>query len=178
MRLFIAIDFDEFREYFISLQDKIPKDSKLSLTKTYHLTLKFLGDVEDNNIDKIKENLKKIAFKPYSVDLDKIGFFPSENYMRVIWIGIDPKKETIELQDQIERSLKEFKFKKDFEFHPHITLARVKFVKDKINFIETLKKIGIVKKPVKVNNFKLIKSTLTPNGPVYEDLEVYKCSAE
>lgn len=175
MRVFIAIDLDELKDYFIELQEQLPKEkAKLTLTKTYHLTLKFLGEVPEENIEKIKKILKKIKFDKFEINLDNVGVFPNENYIRVIWVGLNPKEKIIELQKNIENALKEFNFKKDFGFHPHITLARVKFVKNKVSFINSLKKIKIGKdKKIEFKNFKLIKSTLTPKGPVYEDLEIF-----
>ena len=65
-------------------------------------------------------------------------------------------------------------FKKDTRFHPHVTLARVKFVKDKQDFIKSLKEIKIEKKSFEITEFKLIKSTLTGEGPIYEDLAVFQ----
>jgi len=175
MRLFIALDFEELKDYFTELQEQLPKeDVKLTLTKTFHLTMKFLGEVPENNIEKINEKLKKIKFKKLELNLDNIGVFPNEKFIRVVWVGIDPKEHVIELQKNIENSLEEFNFKKDFEFHPHITLARVKFVKDKAYFINFLKNIRVNKnKKIEIKNFKLIKSNLTPEGPVYENLEVF-----
>ncbi len=173
MRLFIALDFDELKDYFIELQEQLPKDAKLTLTKIYHLTLKFLGEVPEANIEKIKEQLKKIEFENFKINLDDIGVFPNENYIRVVWLGIKQKEKVIELQQKIDSCLESL-FEKDIRFHPHITLARVKFVKDKTNFIGSLKKIKIDKnKKIIVKGFKLIKSALTPEGPVYDDLEVF-----
>lgn len=173
MRLFIALDFDELNDHFIELQEQLPKE-KLTKPLTFHLTLKFLGEVPETNIENIKEQLKKIKFEEFEVNLDDIGVFPNENYIKVVWAGISPKEQVIKLQKNIEDSLIEFNFKKDFPFHPHITLARVKFVRDKANFVDSLKKIKIDKnKKLMVKNFKLIKSALTPEGTVYEDLEVF-----
>lgn len=77
-----------------------------------------------------------------------------------------------ELQQQIDSELAEM-FGKDLRFHAHITLGRVKFVENKEKIKELLKtKIPSLKFEVK--EFKLIKSELTPNGPEYEDLEVFK----
>ena len=59
-------------------------------------------------------------------------------------------------------------------FLGHITLGRVKFVKDKKQFIEKLKSIKIEEKELKVDSFKLYKSTLTSQGPIYEVIEEYK----
>ncbi len=172
MRLFIAIDFNELKDYLIELQGKIDKSlSKLKECSTFHLTLKFLGEVSEHTADLIKDKLKKIEFKPFSLSLDKIGVFPSENYIKVIWVGVIPKKEVIELHKKIEESLKEFKFKNDFEFHPHITLARVKFIKEKDEFIKNLMNIKVDNKRIEVRDFRLVKSTLLQKGAVYEDLD-------
>ena len=64
-------------------------------------------------------------------------------------------------------------FKKEKDFKAHITLARVNYPEDKKQYLEQLKKIKIEKKKIEVNNFRLIKSTLNPKGPVYEDLAVF-----
>lgn len=177
MRLFIAIDFGELKNYLNGLQNKIDKASaKLKETPAFHLTLKFLGDVADNKVEAIKEKLTPIKFQEFFLTLDKIGVFPNENRVRVIWVGVAPQDQVIELQKKIENSLEEFNFKKDFKFHPHITLARVKFVKDKENFRKALKKIDVEKKTIEVKNFKLIKSTLTGEGPVYEDIANFSVS--
>lgn len=172
MRTFIAIDFND-DEYFKKIQEQIPIDiAKIKPTTSYHLTLKFLGEVEDSKISLVKEKLKTIKIEPFSVAIDNIGFFPSESYTRVIWVGFKDNDKIVKLQQQIDNSLKDL-FKKDDRFHPHITLARVKFVKDKKNFVKKLKEIKVEEKEFSVKNFKLIKSTLTKQGPIYEDLAIF-----
>ncbi|MBW2992587.1 RNA 2',3'-cyclic phosphodiesterase, partial [Candidatus Woesearchaeota archaeon] len=89
------------------------------------------------------------------------------------WVGVKPAEDTIELKKKIDEALKDFNFKNDFEFHPHITLARVKFVKDKLKFKELIHSLRIEDSEFEVKQFKLIKSELTPEGPVYSDLEVF-----
>ena len=84
MRLFISIDFNELKDYFIGLQEHLPKNAKLSLTKTFHLTLKFLGEVQPEKAEEIISALNKIKFEKFSVFLDSIGIFPTENYIRVV----------------------------------------------------------------------------------------------
>ena len=172
MRLFIAIDFNELRDYFVELQKLLPKNAKLSLTKTFHLTLKFLGEVQPDNADRIVDTLKNIRFESFSVHLDSIGIFPTENYIRVVWVGLKPEEKILELQKNIDESLKEL-FKKEKDFKAHITLARVKYPENKKQFLEQLKKIKIERKKIEIKDFRLVKSTLTPKGPVYEDLGVF-----
>ena len=93
MRLFIAIDFDD-KSYFKEMQDQIPTDTaKLNLTGSYHLTLKFLGEVEDNKADMIKERLGKIKVEPFSVSTGRVGFFHSERLItKCMVVGHKGKK--------------------------------------------------------------------------------------
>lgn len=172
MRLFIAVDFNELKDYFAGLQGLLPKNSKLSMARTFHLTLKFLGDVQPNGVDEIKGILKNIKHSGFSVSLGTIGVFPSEGYVRVVWVGIKPEDDILGLQENIDESLREL-FKKEKSFRAHITLARVKFVEDEKSFAKNLKKIKVENKKIEIKDFRLIKSTLTPKGPIYEDLGVF-----
>jgi len=171
MRCFIAIELDN--DYFRELQNNIKEHIKGTFPKTFHLTLKFLGEVEDDAVNNIKETLSNIKFESFKISLSKIGRFPNENYIRVIWIGLEPKEKIIELQKKIDNELLRLGFKKEKEFEPHLTLARVKFIKDKIKFNEFIKNIKVEKLEFDFDNFKLIKSTLTRNGAVYEEIEKY-----
>ena len=175
MRLFIAIDFNELKEYFIGLQGQLPKNARLSMVKSFHLTLKFLGDVQPNKADEIIDSLKSIKFRPFSVFIDSIGIFPTENYIMVVWVGLKPQGEVIELQKQVDESLIKL-FKRENDFEPHITLCRVKYPQDKKAFAEEIKKIKVQHHKVDISCFRLVKSTLTLQGPVYEDLEVFNSS--
>ncbi len=172
MRLFIAIDFNELKDYFVNLQDLLPRNAKLSLTKTFHITLKFLGEVQPDKAEKAVEFLKKIKFEPFSVFLDSIGIFPTENYIRVVWVGIKPEDRILELQSKIDESLKPL-FKKEKDFKAHITLARVKYPEDKKMFVEQVKNVKVESKKIEVKDFRLIKSALSPKGAVYEELAIF-----
>src|SRR3989344_3543458 len=142
MRLFVAIDFNELNNYFIELQKQLPQSAKLSLVKSFHLTLKFLGDVQPNKVSEITDILKEIKFESFNVNLDSIGIFPTENYIRVVWIGLNPEEKIIELQKQVDDSLKNL-FKREKDFKTHITLARVGYQTDKKSFIDGIKKIKV-----------------------------------
>ena len=175
MRLFLAIDFNELSDYFKELQNKLPKNGRLSLSRTFHLTLKFLGDVQPDAADNILSTLKVIKFTKFTVFLDSIGVFPNENHIRVVWVDLKPQDRILKLQHQIDESLR-LLFKQDKDFKAHITLARVKYPEDKKSFIEHLRKIEVQNKKIEIGQFKLIKSTLTQKSPVYEDLAVYHYS--
>ncbi len=174
MRLFIAIDFEELKDILDNTKNKIDNSmGKINKVDTYHLTLKFLEDIPDDDVKIIKNKLSKIEFDKFPLRLDKIGTFPNKDYIKVIWAGVKPWDKVKELQSKIEESFVKFDFKKDFEFHPHITLARVKFVRDKDRFIKMLEDISIEEKEIVIKDFRLVKSRLTSNGPVYEDIACF-----
>ena len=172
MRLFIAVDFNDLGDYFAELQKLLPKNAKLSLTKTFHVTLKFLGEVQPDKAEEVIDKLKNIKFEGFSVFLDNIGIFPTENYIRVVWVGIKSEEKILELQKNIDESLKRL-FKKEKDFKAHITLARVKYPEDKKDFVDQIKNIKVESKKIEIKDFKLIKSTLSPKGQVYEELTLF-----
>jgi len=172
MRTFIALEIPEkINKTLKEIQKKFEGLGKINFTKVpYHLTLKFLGEITEDQASKIKDLLKEIKFESFELELSDLGVFPNENYIKVLWVGVKRDKVN-ELQQQIDSKL-ETLFGKDKRFHAHITLGRVKFVKDKQKIKELLKtKIPDLKFEVK--EFKLIKSELTSEGPVYKDLETY-----
>ena len=170
MRIFIAIELpEEIKEYLREVQKELT-GMKGSLVKDFHLTLKFLGEVSEDKIEKIKNKLKKIKFEPFKVKLSSLGCFPNESHVRVLWVGIEPEDKIQNIQKQVEIALADFKFKKDFEFKSHLTLARVKFIDDKKVFVEKLKQLQIKPLEFEVSSFSLMKSTLTSAGPIYGEL--------
>ena len=171
MRIFIAADIpNNIKSILHNLQKQIVDNVKITLVKpeNMHLTLKFLGEVDKNILDEARIRLKDVKFKPFDVSLDNLGVFPHENYMRVLWIGV--KGRVNELSNKIDPALADL-FPKEKKFHAHITLGRIKFISDKLNFKERLK--IRVEGSFKVNSFRLIRSELTENGPRYEILEDY-----
>jgi len=173
MRAFIAIGSGELKDYFLDIQKQLPKETaKLSLTGAFHLTLKFLGEVPEDKISKIKEKLSAVSFQPFKITTSEIGFFPNEDWITVIWVGAEPKEEITALQKRIDNALFPL-FEKETRFHPHITLARVKFISDTKEFIGKIKSIETEEKEINVRNFKLMKSTLTRDGAVYGELMVF-----
>ncbi|MEK6835504.1 MAG: RNA 2',3'-cyclic phosphodiesterase [Nanoarchaeota archaeon] len=176
MRLFIGIFLpEEILDYLYQVQTKLKQNLPAKITwvhkKILHFNLKFIGEVYENKINEIKERLNKIKFKSFRIKLDKIGVFPNENYIRIIWVGLKPAGKIIELQQKIDSELLDL-FPKDQRFSPHMTLGRVKFIKDKEQFKKNLK-LEIAEKEFEVNEFCLVKSELSKDGSKYEILETY-----
>jgi 2'-5' RNA ligase len=175
MRCFIAINLpEEVKEEISKIIEKLPKKGIKKVAKeNLHLTLKFLGEINENLIKKIEEELEKIKFDRFAVKLKDIGFFPNRNFIRVVWLGIDEGEEEIkELQKEVDKKLAKL-FKKEKNFEPHLTIARVKFLKDKEGFIEELEKIKF-EDSFEVRSFELMESILQRKGPVYKLIKSFK----
>lgn len=165
MRLFIAFDVsEEIETYFRKIQFQLP-DSDSKPVKEFHLTLRFLGERDEDESKEIINDLKKIKFEKFTAKTSSLGVFPDENFIRVVWSGLEPKNKIIELKEKIEKALG---LQKDKRFHPHITLARIKFIKNKRDYIKKVKEIKTKELEFDVKSIKLYKSELTPKGPVHE----------
>ena len=159
MRLFIAIPVPQnVLEKLKVLQSQLP--DYVSKNRHMHFTLKFLGEVQPNKVEQIKEKLSEIKFSDFEFKLDKIGFFPSEDYIRVIWVGTSPEEDILNLQKQIDVVLKPLGFVVEKDFKPHLTLARVKFLKDKSELLKVLSSFVIPEEIIQIKEFRLIQSIL------------------
>jgi 2'-5' RNA ligase len=173
MRLFVAFEISEnVKQVLLGLQKKLA--GRLTLVKDFHLTLKFLGEVEESKVDSIKESLGKIVFENFDCTLSQLGVFPDEKYVKVIWVGLEPHDAICSLQKDVDDATSKFGIKMDKNFIPHLTLARVKSIDNKKEFLDALKQVVVAKDTFNVSSFKLIKSTLTPQGPVYETIGEFK----
>jgi len=170
MRAFISINIsEEIKKEIKKIQDLLPEffGKKIEL-QNLHLTLKFLGEVEEKDAEETKEKLRKIKIEKFATEIDEIGVF-SEKFLRIIWLHM---KDCDNLQKQIDNALKNL-FEPEKRFMSHLTIARIKGLKDKKGFLQDLKKIKIEKIKFKVDKFYLMKSELTAEGPRYSVLEEY-----
>ena len=171
MRTFIAIDLPEnIREEIRKIQEKLPEfKGKLTEKENLHLTLKFLGEVDEEKIRLLKDKLKEIKFKKFEAEIDSLGVF-SEKFVRIVWLHLTNCEK---LQEKIDETLKDL-FPREERFMSHITIARVKSCKDKKALIERLKQIRLDNFKFKVESFELMKSELAKEGARYEVLEKFE----
>ncbi len=172
MRYFIAINLPEnTRKKILEITRDFPeKGIKKIRGPNLHLTLKFLGELDENKVDKIKQVLDKINYNKFDVSLKDFGFFPGDNFVKVVWIGVEKgKEELIELQKQIDLELKNLGFKPETNFEPHLTIARVNFLENKKEFLEKIRELKF-EDNFSVSNFDLMQSFLKPEGPVYREI--------
>ena len=173
MRIFISVDVPEnLGDALVKIQEqlKMPDlNAKFVEKHNFHLTLKFIGEKTDEQVQIIKEKLKQVKHRKFKAHFGSLGVFPSVNYVRVIWLSLEPKQEFQKISSQIN-ALLPFG---DKRFTSHVTLARVRMIKDKEALKKKLQEIKIPKMEFNVEKFKLKKSTVMRTGPVYHDLCVY-----
>ncbi|MBE8540604.1 RNA 2',3'-cyclic phosphodiesterase [Geoglobus acetivorans] len=177
MRLFVAIDISEdIRKELLPLLSLLSgyRGIKPVEPENLHITLKFLGEVNDAKAELIRDRLRQIQLEPFKIRFRGIGFFPNSNYLRVIWIGVEGDG-IYSLAKDVEESMRKLGFKKDKDFKAHLTVGRVKRIgpQDKAKLLKELETYSREYGEMVVDNFRLKKSTLTPKGPIYEDVEVF-----
>ena len=181
-RLFIATKVclnDECRKLSQDLQQLTQHDNitwvKNDVT---HLTLRFLGQTPDSQIPLIKEAMEKaiVSFHPFSLQLDKLGFFGSRYAPSVIWLGFSEFEMYRQLFLSLEQQLQQFGFEaQQGNFVPHITLGRIKMIHNKKRFWETMQPfIEKVSQEIPIQEITLYQSKLNPEGPEYKALFTQK----
>ncbi|MFH1425676.1 MAG: RNA 2',3'-cyclic phosphodiesterase [archaeon] len=174
-RAFIALDFpDEVIKEIARLHPLINKQSftgKLTELENLHLTLKFLGEIDNSRLTKVKTALSKISFPKFQAKLQEAGTFSYNKKPKIAWIKIGGK-ETYDLQKVIDNSLKDL-LPKEERFMSHLTIARIKYTKDNQAFTDYIKKLSVKPIAFLITEFKLMSSELKPMGPVYETIESY-----
>lgn len=179
MRSFIAVDLanEEVKDKLVAIQRKI-KDlhaGKIKLVKpeNFHLTLKFLGEIEDTEVEEVEEMLKEFGdYFQQEITVSKLGVFPHYGYMKVIWAGLQENETLKQIKSKLEDKSAELGFDRDKkDFHPHLTIGRVKNIWAKDKLVNTLKDFADKEfGKLKLDKLKLKKSTLTSDGPVYETI--------
>jgi 2'-5' RNA ligase len=143
-----------------------------------HITLKFFGETEEEQIPAIIERLKEITEDHWAFDFNLIGVgvFGSRYKPRVVWIGIEKNMDFIKLGQHILDEMEPLGFVKDRQnFVPHLTLGRIKYVDDKNRFFELIKSYREV--PVsteKVKEIILYESLLSRSGPTYKIIDKFQ----
>jgi 2'-5' RNA ligase len=176
IRCFIAIEISKNNniEKLVKEIEKSGAIVKLVESKNIHITLRFLGDINEDLVYKIEDILKNalLDIKPFKIELYGVGVFPNVNYIKVIWIGI---KKTEFLEEIFNKINKEINLiipdTKTQKFKPHITIGRVKSAKNKEKILNIIKKYQNKKfSDILIETIKLKKSELTSTGPIYTDL--------
>lgn len=182
-RLFVGVPLSsevrqKIAEQLLAPLQQSGADLNIASKEQLHFTLKFLGDVEEEQIGKVKEILRQVAVsrQPFLVQVRQVGVFPSPGYMRVIWIGVE-NGDLPALLKELDEQLG-FIRKNEHEEKPHVTLARVKSKKNKEQlqrFVAELQNASFGEMPV--TELVLYESTLTAGGARYAVVERFPFGA-
>jgi len=171
MRAFISIDIpQEAQNQIVKIQSQLPEFyGKKTETENLHLTLKFLGEIDEDKMNNVRKKLKEIKFNKFETEIDSIGVF-SPKFIKIIWLHLS---NCDELQNEIDNKLENL-FENEQRFMSHLTIARVKSIKNKNDFLKKINEIKIEPMKFGVANFRLKESVLSKKGSAYKTIEEYK----
>ena len=181
IRCFVAVEVpDSIQDKLVKLQDNFRSNiDNASWIKrgNFHITLKFLGEVDNRRVDEICASLDNVAKnkKPFSIEIGGVGTFPNLVRPHVLWVGLKQGAvPTTLLANAINRELVEIGFPEDTRFHPHFTLARLKRQTNLKSFTGLFEKFESIEGTlITVNKFTLIRSELYSSGAVYTPIKKY-----
>ncbi|MEW5937139.1 MAG: RNA 2',3'-cyclic phosphodiesterase [Candidatus Thermoplasmatota archaeon] len=149
---------------------------KLVEADNIHMTLKFLGDVDERKNERILEAMHRAVegFQAFEMTLKGAGAFPGMNNIRVVWIGAEGAEALSEIAARLNSYLKKVGFPPEERgFTPHITIARVKDRRHSAQLSGLIESHGDTEfGVVRVVDIQLKRSFLTNEGPVYTTMGV------
>ena len=172
IRCFISVTLpDDVRRPMADLIAELKKtkpDVSWVPAENIHLTLKFLGNIDDSLIPLIKERItKKLShYNAFYIKIVGVGCFPSERRPRVLWIGVERSDLLNSIQKDMEAEVEEFGFApEDRPFSPHLTFGRVRSQR---GIAEMLRRVTEFRTAdfglVEVKSIHIMKSDLKPTG--------------
>ncbi len=178
-RGFLALDIDVTSdiERFMDEVESTRAPLKMVDKDKVHITMKFLGDTEEDQVGEISEIIRGIlkSYEPFKIHRKGVGAFPHLDYMKVVWIGMEKEQKLEDIAHEIEETLVPLGFpRSERSFSPHITVARVKGGKNKNRLKGVLQdhendSFG----SQRVTKLELKKSVLQKTGPIYETIEEF-----
>lgn len=140
-----------------------------------HLTMKFLGDVRTDRLEEIAAALQSVAAgcRPFEISVAGTGVFPDKRRPRIIWAGVrEGEEELLRLARLIEDACVQAGCRKEERgFIAHLTVARVKEMRYPQEFFAKAQKCEEQEfGRMAVRKISLMKSTLTPKGPIYDTI--------
>src|ERR1051325_3842552 len=129
MRIFIALDIpaeirNRLAEYMERARSYAP-DARWARVEGLHVTLKFVGEVGDDLVQKMKDALAQVKAGPFTVKFERVGFFPNPRAARVFWAGVDGGEPLPRLASAFNAALERLGIAREEKaYHPHLTLAR------------------------------------------------------
>lgn len=187
MRSFVAVEVDSsVKDALLRIIDRlrrVPADVRWVARENMHLTLKFLGEIDEAQAARLRELLRveTSRFAPLELEFVGLGRFPPQGAPRVVWAGCRGDVDKLKgLAAAVERTAKETGVPpEERPFSAHLTIGRVKSPRSGRALADAI--AGFADDPFgkqTVRSFTLYKSTLTPDGPIYEAVERFELRQE
>jgi 2'-5' RNA ligase len=181
VRAFVAVFPPlEVREALITVARGLPVTGEVRWVQpaNVHLTLKFLGDVSEDDLGRVAEALEPVRLRhgPFEAELSGFGAFPSARRARILWAGIGEGSDRLRaLARDVEASLEPLGFEReDRAYIPHLTLGRARGRPVALEPTETLLTVA----RFSVRHMELMESMLAATGSTYSTLAVYPLSED
>ncbi len=178
-RTFIAVPVP-ITEAFKNEIEKLKNDlshEKIRWVKSsqMHITVAFLGDTKENDVSAVAQELPAYLDKcdAFIADFTGLGVFPKLSRARVLWADAGPDEKWMVLQSSIDKMLKKLGVSYDQKnFHPHLTLGRIKYLRQ-LNLLKHLlsKYDSYTFQSVAISEVHYYESILTPGGASYNLLK-------
>ena len=180
IRSFLAIELDnDLVPGILDVQKEFKKTNanvKYVPEENMHFTLKFFGNIDEEMVDDIALAVEKVIknYSSFDLNIKNCGCFPNKKVIKVLWLGLEEGSPIKNLQKDLDREFRKLGFKKEKNFISHLTIGRVKSPKNKKEIRETIEKLENIEiGQMSVSKICLKKSTLTPQGPIYENIKVF-----
>ena len=181
IRSFLAIELDEeLVPKILDVQKEFKKTNaniKYVPSQNMHFTLKFFGNIDLDMVEDISSAVEKVIknYSSFDLNIKNCGCFPNKKVIKVLWLGLEEGSPIKDLQKDLDKEFRKLGFKKEKNFISHLTIGRVKSPKNKKEIREAIEKLEDIEiGQMSVSKICLKKSTLTPQGPIYEDIKVFE----
>jgi 2'-5' RNA ligase len=183
IRAFIAVDLPqdikmELDKLIASFRPASGGGIRWVRAENLHITLRFLGDIDREEVPGLAENIKKNVdgFGRFDLAISGLGGFPNLQRPRVIWVGAGSGEDRLgELATRVEKACMESRFgKADKPFSSHLTIGRVKFSQGLGSILEKVENTSFETAPFEISAVIVFKSDLFPAGPKYTVLETIR----
>ncbi len=141
-----------------------------------HITLRFLGPLNDSALADIHERLNSIFFSPFSLILQGAGHFHSKSNRGVIWIGVAENPHLFSLKKEINNQLRSLILPSEESFQPHLTLGYYERLNPQRLGDYLMALTDYQSEPIEIDHCILMRSQQTPKRMIYEILESYEAS--
>jgi RNA 2',3'-cyclic 3'-phosphodiesterase len=183
MRIFIGIKLDTIAHNnigkFLLPLKKVTTPIRWTKPQNVHITLKFIGDMNNDIFKRMIQQLDSNSFKakltdnPMDIRLTGCGKFGRQENLNIFWIGIESNPQLQQLYQHIEDTLDKIDIpKEDRPFKPHITVGRNKKHFNFNSFYQMMAKHEDQQiASINTSHFQVFKSDLQSNGPTYKILK-------